>query len=112
MSSGRRLRVLLAVSPQLLANTLARALADDQLEVVVHDDAEHDAEQEAFEVGVVTGALPPGVDVAVVVSLPADDGGTGPVRIRTDAGEREVVITDITSVRHLIEEARPASPRT
>ena len=103
------MRVLLAVSPPLLADTLARALADDELEVVIHD-AGDDEGHEAFDVGLVTGALPPGVDVAVVVSLPADDPGTGPVRVRSEAGEREVVVTDIASVRHLIDDVSPDPP--
>lgn len=106
MSTARRSRVLLAVSPPLLADTLARALADDELEVIIHHDAGHHEGHEAFDVGVVMGALPPGLDVAVVITLPADDAGTGPVRIISDAGEREVVITDIASVRHLIDDVR------
>lgn len=105
-------RVVLAVSPTLLAETLARALADHgDLEVVICLDLEAGADAAAtrptrYDVGVVTDELPEGIDVEVLIRLPGPaTGGLG--RVRTGGGERDVILTDVDAVRRLIDDVRP-----
>ena len=107
MANAARTRLLLAISPQLLADALARALASDgSLDVVVHAEGGTPGAIEAssYDIGVVTSDLPGGVRVRVVIQLPATPSGSGVGRVRTGLSEREVPITGILSIRELIDE--------
>lgn len=114
MAIAVRPRLLLAVSPPLLADVLARVLAaDGAFDVVVAVDgqrAEHQhavqVETAAYDVGLVTSGLPPGVRASTVIQLPATASGAGVGRVRTRLSEREVLILGITSIRQLIDELR------
>ena len=107
MATAVRPRLLLAVSPPLLADSLARVLAlDGSLDVVVHVEGRSagEAGTPLYDIGVVTSELPGGVQVRVVIQLPAALSGSGVGRVRTGLSEREVPIRDITSIRRLIDE--------
>ena len=107
MATAVRPRLLLAVSPPLLADSLARVLAlDGSLDVVVHVEGRspHEPDAAPYDIGVVTSELPGGVKVRVVIQLPATVSGSGVGWVRTGLSEREVPIGDITSIRRLIDE--------
>lgn len=111
MSVATRRRLLIAVSPRLLGDTLARTLATGGGFEVVHYSPE-DIDNPSmtgttFDVGVVTGDLPAGVSVGVLVRLPETPTGAGIGRIRTSLGERDVLIEDIAAIRRMMSEVGP-----
>ena len=108
MSSSPPRRLLVAVSPRLLGDTLARALATaTSFEVVVYTEdgvaAPGDANG-AFDLAVVSGDLPQGVTVDIVLSLPDTPTGAGIGRVRSGLSERDIVVDDIGAIQRVIGE--------
>ena len=62
-------RVIIAVRPRLLEDTLVRALARPDIEVVVQPDVSTGSQ---YDVAVVMDDLPDGVTAQVVIRLPQD----------------------------------------
>lgn len=118
MSTPARRRLLVAVSPRLLGDTLARVLAHKSgLEVVLHtDDGQPDGAgtPRQFDIGIVSGDLPEGISVDVLVRLPNTPTGAGVGRLRSRVGERDIILDDVMAIQRVIdaigtESAEPVS---
>lgn len=93
---------MIAVEPRLLADTLARALASSDLQLVIDlDSTPTPPEPEMFDVAVITDKLPAGVRADVVVRLGRSPGmaegsvttaqGTEPAALRDLPGLLETL---------------------
>jgi hypothetical protein len=71
-------RVVIVVEPRLLSETLARALQRPDVEVSIGLEPPV-AGEERFDVAVVMGDVPPGVNADVVVRVPEGDGEEGSI---------------------------------
>ena len=80
-------RLALVVAPRLLGDTLARALRDEGIEVVIVDRA--GSVDGPVDVAVVSGDITVSIDAPVIVTLPGDqDAGVGSIRRHGNAAER------------------------
>ena len=98
---GATKRLLIAVEPRLLADTLARALGGDY-DVLVADTATWHADlatEQHFDAAIVTGEpLPAGVSVDRVLVLAAPSPSPEVGVLRTAAGERTVAIGGLAAL--------------
>ena len=98
-------RVLVAISPPLLGDLLARQLDRDDLEVVVVDgQSARDPRQrryDFFDVVIVDDLPPPRVRAAAVLRLPGQS-GSGSGLLRTSDDWERVVITELATIVGLV----------
>lgn len=87
------LRVAIAVEPLLLAESLSRALASDEVSVTICPDLAGDTTE--YDGAVVTASAPAApVAARVTIRLP-EPTGLGPVSVTTADGTHTTVITDL-----------------
>jgi DNA-binding response OmpR family regulator len=106
MDSERK-RILVAVEPPLLADTLAdllRRAGLDDVDVVGPDAAEATLAGGHYDGAVVTITLPKGSGADVVITLPDAEGSAGTGRVATGDGEAEVRIDDAVELIELLDE--------
>lgn len=87
-------RIMVAVNPRLLADTLVRALARPDVEVVLDPE---DDRAGTYDLAVVSSALPPAITAEVVVTLPDPAAGTQG-SITTVEGTEPAVLGDLASL--------------
>jgi hypothetical protein len=90
---GQR-RVLIAVEPRLLADTLAKAVQTPDVDVVI--DLTPPANEDRFDVAVVMTGLPPGAeaDVVVCVAAPRLDDSS----VTQTTGTQPAAVGDLTTL--------------
>lgn len=107
-----RHRILLAIDPPLLADTVAVVLAhagQDEVEVL----RPGTGTPHGHYSGVIATIDLTGVDADVVIQLPDAEGGGGMGAAVTAAGSREVALPDVVAVLQLLDEHCAAdAPRT
>lgn len=105
-------RLLVAVEPRLLSDTLARALSGDY-EVLAADPAtwhDDDASSGHFDVAIVTSeALPPGVSVDRLLVLPAPSPSPDVGVLRTAAGSRQVSVGGLAAIAAALQGSEPTA---
>jgi hypothetical protein len=89
-------RVIIAVQPRLLADTLARALGLDDVDVVIGLEPATPGEAD-FDLAVVMGDLPPGVHADIVIQLPSDEGSAAG-SVTTSEGTQPALFADLAAV--------------
>lgn len=88
-------RIIIAVKPRLLADTLLRALERTGVRIVISVDGT--STQRHYDVAVVMESLPRGVSADAVITLPAD-GGPGEASVTTAEGTAAAGIADLPAL--------------
>ncbi len=92
-----RRRVAIAVNPKLLGDALSRALAKDELEIVVLGEEPGAGGSRHADVLIVSHEPPEDVDAEVVIHLPDDNSG-GIGLVTTPESSERVAMGDLASV--------------
>lgn len=90
--TGAGPRVVIAVQPRLLADSLARALRSDGVDVVVWLDTQDDR---LFDMAIIMDSTPQPPDAPVVVRLPSADDATAEGSVTTVDGTQAALLDDL-----------------
>ena len=100
-------RVVVAVQPRLYADVLVRLLEEEGLDVVIYPERSGlEAEAGAFDVAVVSAAVPGDVAAYVVIRLPATATAAGTGSVRVGGQEHPVDIAGPRMIIDLVERFR------
>lgn len=103
-----RVRVVVAVSPPMLADVLSKVLGRPDLDVVVHPER-RGGRTRRFDLAVVTGDLPEGLAADIVIRLPEDTGPTGLGAVETPEGGGVVRLRGLPDLVDLLDSVLPRS---
>jgi hypothetical protein len=106
-----RPRLLLVVQPAVYEAGLSYLLAKAGVDHVVCSHGDHGAFEGSYDVTVVTGRVPDGVDTQTVIRLPATESGTGDLTVTTRGESRTVTVADVRQIFAAIDDAIPSDRR-
>ena len=102
--TDRDRRVLIAVTPTLLGELLARELDREDLEIVLLDGQHGVVDRRAFDVVVTSGLPPVGVAATTVVQLPDRVRGDDVGSLVTALGVDRITLHEVSTVVGLVHE--------
>lgn len=101
-------RIVVAVEPLMLADSLIRVLESRGIDVVIDlrgvGSHSHDVVfPDHFDAAVTTGDLPDDIEADLVIRLPGEQGGPIVARLQRGAGRFEVEIADLDACLELLD---------
>jgi hypothetical protein len=106
-----RPRLLLVVKPAVYEAGLSYLLAKADVDQIVCSRGDDAAVEGSYDVTVVTGDLPNGVDTETVIRLPVTESGTGELTVTTGGESRTVMVGDVRQIFEVIDDAMPSERR-
>jgi hypothetical protein len=106
-----RPRLLLVVQPAVYEAGLWHLLARADIDQIVCSHGDDGVVEGSYDVTVVTGDVPDGVDTQTVIRLPATESGTGDLTVTTGGESRTVPVGDVREILEAIDDAMPCVRR-
>ena len=99
------------MQPPVYEAGLSCLLAKTDVYQIVCSHGDHGAVEGSYDVTVVTGDVPSGVDTQTLIQLPATESGTGALTVTTRGESRTVTVADVREIFEAIDDAVPCQRR-